>query len=209
MLVTGTQILDWYWLVALASAGLAIGFVRLRKRALTTYEVAQALDQKLALCDTISTAWYVSGRSEIGCHPGRPDPAIPSEGLAATVDTARVFPFRGRRAWGLAFALGALAFGLFTVRYLVRHDLDLRQSLVPLHLDRLAAMMRDELTTNGHSARAKDSIEAQQTGNSQQAALQACDPGNERRGGRQESDVGTGSGSASAQVSRYRPDSTR
>ena len=92
------------------------------------------------------------------------------------MDTARVFPFRGRRAWGLAFALGALAFGLFTVRYLVRHDLDLRQSLVPLHLDRLAAMMRDELTTNGHSARATDSME-QQTGNSQQAALtQPDDP---------------------------------
>ena len=170
MLVTGTQILDWYWLVALASAGLAIGFVRLRKRALTTYEVAQALDQKLALRDTISTAWYVSGRSEMAATPAGRTQRSQAEGLAATVDTARVFPFRGRRAWGLAFALGALAFGLFTVRYLVRHDLDLRQSLVPLHLDRLAAMMRDELTTNGHSARAKDSME-QQTGNSQQAAL--------------------------------------
>ena len=76
MLVTGTQILDWYWLVALASAGLAIGFVRLRKRALTRYEVAQALDQKLALRDTISTAWYVSGRSEMAATPqaGPSDP---------------------------------------------------------------------------------------------------------------------------------------
>ena len=44
VLVTGTQILDWYWLLALALAGLAIGFVRLRKRALTRYAVAQALD---------------------------------------------------------------------------------------------------------------------------------------------------------------------
>jgi hypothetical protein len=170
MLVAGTQILDWYWLVALALAGLAIGFIRLRKRALTRYAVAQALDQKLALHDTISTAWYVSGRPEIAATPAGQTQLSQAEALAPTVDTARVFPFRGRRAWGVAFALSALAFGLFTVRYLVRHDLDLRQSLVPLHLDRLAAQMRDALTTKDDSARAMDSIE-QQTGNSQQAAL--------------------------------------
>jgi len=170
MLVTGTQILDWYWLLALALAGLSIGFIRLRKRALTRYAVAQALDQKLALHDTISTACYVGGHSEIAATPAGQTQLSQAEALAATVDTARVFPYRGRRAWVLAFTLGALAFGLFTARYLVRHDLDLRQSLVPLHLDHLMAKIRDELTTAGHSARAADSME-QQAGNSQQAAL--------------------------------------
>ncbi|MGH9694859.1 MAG: hypothetical protein ACRD5Z_11990, partial [Bryobacteraceae bacterium] len=174
MLVTGTQILDWYWLVALALAGLAIGFVRLRKRALTRYAVAQKLDQRLALHDTISTAWYVAGRPEIAATPAGQTQLSQAEALAATVDAARVFPYRGRRAWVLAFTLGALAFGLFTVRYLVRHDLDLRQSLVPLRLNRLVAKIQNELTTTGHSARALDSME-QQTGNSQQTALTGPD----------------------------------
>ncbi len=170
VLVTGTQILDWYWLLALALAGLAIGFVRLRKRALTRYAVAQALDRRLSLHDTISTAWYVGGRSEIAATPAGQTQISQAEALAATVDAARVFPYRGRRAWGLAFTLGALAFGLFTVRYLVRHDLDLRQSLVPLHLERLVAKIHDELAAGGRSTRAVDAAE-QQAGNSQQAAL--------------------------------------
>ena len=176
MLVTGTQILDWYWLVALAFGRLGHRLRPAPEAGAHNVRGRTGAGSKLALCDTISTAWYVSGRSEMAATPAGRTQRSHAEGLAATVDTARVFPFRGRRAWGLAFALGALAFGLFTVRYLVRHDLDLRQSLVPLHLDRLAAMMRDELTTNGHSARGTDSME-QQTGNSQQAALtQPDDP---------------------------------
>lgn len=170
MLVAGTQILDWYWLLVLACVGLVIGFVRLRKRALTRYAVAQALDRRLALHDTISTAWYVGGCSDIAETPAGQTQLSQAEALAATVDTTRVFPFRGKRAWGLAFTLGALAFGLFTARYLVRHDLDLRQSLIPLQLDRLVAKVHDELATTGHSARAAD-LSEEQASNSQQTAL--------------------------------------
>jgi hypothetical protein len=139
LLVVGTQILDWYWLVILLATGFLAAFIRMRHRTPTAYGVAQTLDRRLALNDTISTAWFIGEHPELaGTFAGQIQLAQ-AEALAAGIDSANALPIRGVRSWTIPAALAAVAFGLFCVRYLVRHDLDLKQSLVPIHFNAITA----------------------------------------------------------------------
>lgn len=132
MLLLGTQILDWYWPVLLAVVGLGIGAWRVRSRMFGRYRVAQLLDRKLGLHDSLSSAWFL--RSQ----PVEPEPATSfqleyAERLAATVYPAAALPFTRGRLWIVAGSLAAVAFGLFAVRYLVTNSLSLERALVPLY----------------------------------------------------------------------------
>jgi hypothetical protein len=134
MLLLGTQILDWYWLVLLGGAGLIAASIRIRRRILTEYRVAQTLDSRMHLNDSLSTAWYLLTRNE-----GEGNPAVRfqldyAEEIAGTIQPESAFPFRGQRMWALSGALAAVVFGLFAVRYLVHHNMNLAQALVPIHL---------------------------------------------------------------------------
>ncbi len=136
MLLLGTQILDWYWLAALGGIGLFISARRIRERRVSQYRVAQMLDRRLELNDSISTAWFLLTRN--GLRGGRALECLQiqsAERLAAELQPERAFPFAGQRAWALAGALAAVAFGLFAVRYLVTSSLSLRQALIPLHFE--------------------------------------------------------------------------
>jgi len=133
MLLLGTQILEWYWLVLLAVIGLGIGAWRVRSRVFGRYRVAQLLDRELGLHDSLSSAWFL--RSQPG---GGPSPAASfqleyAEKLAATVYPASALPLTRSRVWVLAAGLAAVAFGLFAVRYLVTNSLSLERALVPLY----------------------------------------------------------------------------
>ena len=59
LLLLGTQIFDGRWLLLLALVGLTIMFVRIRRRILSRYRVAQLVDQRLQLSDSLSTAWFL------------------------------------------------------------------------------------------------------------------------------------------------------
>ncbi len=154
MLLAGTQILSWYWLVPLLFAGLAAGWVRFRRRAIPPYRVAQILDVRLDLHDTISTAWFL--RNGI-THPAIDVPAAEAgslvrtqfaqaEALAATADPNPAFPVTGQRTWAVAGALFAVVVGLFGTRYLVDRSLDLKKALIPLpQLGNVLASMEKRL----------------------------------------------------------------
>jgi len=134
MLVLGTQILRWYWLPGLGIAGMAIAAYKVRARSLSPYRVAQLLDARLGLSDSLSTAWFLLTE-----HPASRDAAARfqiarAERTALTVKLAGVFRFRGQRAWAVAAALAAVAFGLFAVRYLVTRNLNFEQSMIRLPL---------------------------------------------------------------------------
>jgi hypothetical protein len=134
MLLVGTQVLDGTWLAVLAIIGLGTAGYQVRGRLLEHYRVAQLLDRRLQLADSLSTAWYLrSARAE------RQDAIAEytlkgAERAARSVDVARAFPFTGRKLWSIAGALGLAAASLFSVRYLVTNSLSLRQSLIPLRL---------------------------------------------------------------------------
>jgi hypothetical protein len=132
MLLLGAQIFAWYWLAALAVIGFALIIVRVRSRPIQRYRLAQLLDRRLRLSDSLSTAWFLLTHS-------RGDDAVArlqierAERIAASVQPAAAFPFSGSRAWALAGAFAALAFGLVVVRYMVTKSLNLQPALLPFH----------------------------------------------------------------------------
>lgn len=160
ILLLGTQLLNWYWLVLLGFIGTAAGVVRVWRRLPSAYGTAQTLDMRLHLSDSISTAWHVNET------PGLSDTAAgqiqlsQAEALAQEIDPARVFPVKLPRSWALALALVALVLSLFSVRYLVQRNMSLSRSLVPLHLDSLTAALRNEIGEVG-----KDDSQREATGN--------------------------------------------
>ncbi len=134
LLLLGTQILQWPWLALLAALGLILSILRVRRQLVGGYAVAQMVDRRLQLSDSLSTAWYLLGDLNTRSAPLAAGQIARAEEAAGGVDPSAVFPFVWQRAWGLTGALAMVALGLFAVRYLVTSSLDLRQALIPLHM---------------------------------------------------------------------------
>ncbi len=129
LLILGTQILDWYWPVLLFAVSLAVGVYRLRSRIPGLYGLAQKIDARLGLRDSLSTAYYFRGaRESEAVSLQRHD----AEELAAQADLASAIPARAPRSLYLLAGLFAAAATLFAMRYLVTHTLDLRAPMAQL-----------------------------------------------------------------------------
>ncbi len=153
MLLLGTQILDWYWLVLLAVMGIAFASFQTRSRRLTPYRVAQLLDRRLQLSDSLSTAWFLLFEARRFDDPVARYQIMQADRMASSVQSRRAFPFSGHRAWGLAGALAAVVFGLFAVRYLVTSSLSLRQALIPIQLASVFERVEKSLFAENHPLR--------------------------------------------------------
>jgi hypothetical protein len=137
LLLLGTQILDWYWPVALFAASFAVGLWRTRSEFPSGYQVARSIDQHLKLNDSISTAFYFME------HPGQassPPEIVERQRAAAeehvrTADLRLGLPFVAPRSIYACAALAMAAFGIFAIRYGVTRSLDLRPSLVRIAFD--------------------------------------------------------------------------
>jgi hypothetical protein len=176
ILVLGTQLLNWYWLVLLASAGILIAALRVRRRRASVYLTAQTLDFRLELHDSISTAWHLNQTPALAETPAGRLQLSQAEILASEIDPNSVFPVKLHRSWAFALALAAVVLSLFSVRYLVQRNMSLKHSLVPLHLDRLTAALRNELGAVGQPAAAPSSPGNQKSEAPQTARAQANDP---------------------------------
>ena len=136
LLLVGTQILDWYWPVVLFVATAAWGAWRTRRRIPSKYQLAQGVDRRLGLADTLSTAYFFG---QDGARRGaramvtaqREEAERASRGVTAEAAAPFAFP----RPLYAASALTFLAGGLFFVRYGVRGSLDLRPPLVEAVFD--------------------------------------------------------------------------
>ncbi|MGH9582754.1 MAG: hypothetical protein ACRD4O_07460, partial [Bryobacteraceae bacterium] len=62
LLILGTDILNWFWPVLLAGAAVVYAAFRIRRRMLPPYRVAQVLDRRLGLNDSLATAWFLLSR---------------------------------------------------------------------------------------------------------------------------------------------------
>jgi hypothetical protein len=134
MLVLGTQILNWYWLTLFAVIGFALGIARTRNRMLTRYAVAQVIDRRLQLKDSLSTALFLLTGTDRRDDPVARFQIEQAKRIAASVNAASAFPFRRQRSWALVGGLAAVMFGLFAARYFVYSRLSFEESLVPIHL---------------------------------------------------------------------------
>lgn len=129
LLLLGTQILDWYWLAMLACAAVPLSLLRVRARPLTPYRLAQVIDRRLTLSDSLSTAWFLLDTKANGSIARMEIER--AETMAHSIRLARAIPFTRGRAWMVSGGLAVVAFGLFTVRYLVTGSLDLKEAVIP------------------------------------------------------------------------------
>jgi hypothetical protein len=176
ILILGTQLLNWYWLVLLGGVGVAVAAIRVRRRMPTPYATAQTLDSRLVLYDSISTAWHLKQNPELADTPAGRVQLGQAETLAAEIDANSVFPVKLDRSWAFALALAALVLSLFSVRYLVQRNMNLSRALVPLHLERLTAALRSEIGVAGKSAPTPSLAGNEKSEAQQQTRTQGSDP---------------------------------
>ncbi len=131
LILLGTQILAWQWLLLLAAVGIGLTAYQVRRRLSDFYQVAQMMDSRLALHDSLSTAWFLHTQTATD-NPAAAHLFNHAEQLAQTADPAQAFPFQRRRAWVITAALFVTAFVLFGARYFVTHDLSLEHTFLPL-----------------------------------------------------------------------------
>jgi len=143
LLLLGTQVLNWYWLVLIPTAAAVVGLFLARKRVPAPYAAAQIVDARMGLSDTLSTALYFSQAPEV---PGEIPTSVrrhqheEAERLAATVDARRAVPYRVPRTVYLMAALALAATTLFALRYGLDRKLDLKAPL--------ASMLRQQMGWN-------------------------------------------------------------
>jgi hypothetical protein len=130
LLLLGTEILSWPVVIFVPIAALAIGMYRVRRRLPSHYRVAQIVDQRLGLADTLSTAVYFRDLPEnAGASKIRRSQLEYAERTARTVDARSAIPFVMPRSVYVMGALVLVASSLFALRYGLSRHLDLKQPL--------------------------------------------------------------------------------
>jgi len=144
LLIAGTQILDWPFLVAISAATLALGAYRTLRRVPSSYVIAQIVDRRLSLADVLSTALFFSTAEGRGSESMRAGQRAQAEHAVERVDLARAVPFAMPRAVYALAALGVVASGLFALRYGFTRTLDFRTSLARIVMDNFGGSAQQE-----------------------------------------------------------------
>ena len=131
LLLFGTQILSWQFLLLIPLGAAALGVYAVKKRLPSTYVVAQLVDQRMALADSLSTALFF--------HEVKPDAPVAADvrraqfeeagRLAEKVDVREAVPYRMPRSAYTMAGLLAVALSLFGLRYGISRQLDLKQPI--------------------------------------------------------------------------------
>jgi len=148
LLLTGTQILDWYWPVLLVFVSLAVGIYRLRTSLPSFYKLAQIIDRRLGLADSLSTAVHFAAHPEPGREAVSECQRRDAELVAQRVDVREALPGSRSRYLLPATGLVLVAFGLFAVRYAVTGSLSLEPSLLKIAYDSFFGPPPQQLAKN-------------------------------------------------------------
>ena len=136
LLLLGTQVMDWKWLLAVPAVTLGWGFILVFKRRPSPYIVAQVLDRRLGFRDTLSTAVFFHEQPSDISPEVREWQHREAEQLASGADARSAIPFIVPRGAYAMAALLLVASSLFALRYGVSQRLDLKAPL--------AAMLRQK-----------------------------------------------------------------
>ncbi|MFB3829869.1 MAG: hypothetical protein ACE15B_24070 [Bryobacteraceae bacterium] len=132
LLLLGTQVLDWVWLVIIPAATFGAGVYRAVRRLPSGYAVAQLIDSRLNFADSLSTAYYFDGApghySEDTCAAQRAQ----AEQLCDQVSVRQAVPFTMPKAVYATVALFATAGSLFALRYGLEQRLDLQRPMLAI-----------------------------------------------------------------------------
>jgi hypothetical protein len=129
LLLTGTQLLDWHWLVLLPLATLAVGAWRTLRRVPPSYAIAQVIDRRLHLADSLSTALFFCSPDRKASREVCEWQRAQAERLCARIDVREAVPFTMPRAVYSMAVLGVAATSLFALRYGLDRRLDLDKPL--------------------------------------------------------------------------------
>ena len=135
LLIAGTQILDWPFLIAIIGGTLALSTFRTLRRVPTPYVIAQLVDRRLFLADTLSTALFFAGGAPKISASMREGQRAQAERVAGRADVERAMPFAMPRAIHSLAVLGLVASGLFALRYGMSRTLDLRAPLARIVME--------------------------------------------------------------------------
>ncbi len=146
LLVLGTQILNWYWVVLLPLAAIGVAVVRVRRRLPSLYLTAQQVDARMRLADALSTALFFSTPEAAARVPSemRRLQSAAAEREAAGVDARQAVPYAVPRTAYVAAALLLVASSVFALRYGLTDRLDLKQPLASILQQRLGLGDRDQ-----------------------------------------------------------------
>ncbi len=162
LLLIGTQVLDWYWPVVISAVSLGVGVYQLRKNMPSTYEVAQRIDHRCGLADSLSTAFYFSEHPKPGFEAVSAAQYRAAEQLASGVDLPQALPMPRSRYLLPASALLLAAAGLFGVRYFLIGSLDLKSSLLEAVADTFFSSKPEEIAKNSPKERKKGAFDPSQ-----------------------------------------------
>ena len=138
LLLAGTQILGWAWLLLLPAIALAAGTYATWRTAPSPYLVAQRVDHNLKLADTLSTAlFFAPADQDARSSDTRYAQWSQAERIAAGVDPRHAIPIRMPRALYGTALLALVAGSLFALRYGLDRRLDLRAPLARIVQEKL------------------------------------------------------------------------
>jgi hypothetical protein len=137
LLLVGTQVLDWRWTAALVALSLVAGFRTLPREIPSRYGIAQQIDRRLGLSDSLSTAlFYNRLKSHRPAQENmRAAQLAEAERIAGDVDVVRAVPFAFPKSLYAMAVLGLVASSLLALRYGISRTLDLRPPLATLVFD--------------------------------------------------------------------------
>jgi len=193
LLLVGAQILDWRWAALIPIAAAVAGLSRVRRRLPELYTVAQIVDRRMNLADTLSTALFFSREDDAR----RANPEIRrmqyerAAQMAEGVDTRQAIPYTAPRALYSTAALALVATSLFALRYGLTRHLDLKPPLATILQQTLGL---DPPSQQARNSRPKDPDPIFHEDDS--AVSQDVDG----RGGNRDSDAATQEESADAQA---------
>jgi hypothetical protein len=148
LLILGTQILEWYWLLVIPAAAAAAGVYLAFRRLPSPYRAAQLVDAREQLADTLSTAFHFSGKDA----PASPEvlrwQQQRAEEAARQVDLARALPYSMPRSAYVVAALALVATSLFALRYGLSRRLDLTPPLARMIQDQFTPADKKEVAEN-------------------------------------------------------------
>ena len=152
LLLAGTQVLNWFWLLPLPLASAVAGIWLALRSAPDRYRTAQLLDRRLELADSLSTALHFSRvpADAAGVEVRRCQFAQ-AERLAHEVDVRRAIPYTLPRRMYLLAALVVVASSLFALRYGLSRRLDLKPPLAHILRQQFGLPQTAALARNPHS----------------------------------------------------------
>lgn len=132
LLLTGVEVLNWYWPAAILAGAVGFCLYSAYRRVPSAYRIAQVIDRRLALSDTLSTAVHFSASTHTASADLLASQLEQANRVAATVDPSQAVPYTLPRSAYACAALFLVAATMLGFRYGAGRSLDLRPPLAQL-----------------------------------------------------------------------------